>query len=43
MQKDISFVTDNAYMEEDGRTIRGDTLYYEADAGFGRGPFKRGN
>ncbi|MFO7671218.1 MAG: OstA-like protein [Bacteroidales bacterium] len=36
MQKNISFVTDNAYLEENGRTLSGDTLYYEAESGFGR-------
>jgi len=36
MQQDISFVTDRAYLEEAGRTLSGDTLYYEAEAGFGR-------
>ena len=36
MQQNISFVTDKAYMEENGRILSGDTLYYEADAGFGR-------
>ncbi|MCP4310439.1 MAG: hypothetical protein GY790_04190 [Bacteroidetes bacterium] len=36
MQQDISFVTDNAFMKENGRTISGDTLYYEAESGFGR-------
>jgi len=35
-QKDISFVTDNAYLEEAGRILKGDTLYYEAEQGFGR-------
>ena len=29
-------MTDNAYLEEEGRTLRGDTLYYEAEEGFGR-------
>jgi len=36
MQQDISFVTDHAYMEEAGRILKGDTLYYEAEQGFGR-------
>jgi lipopolysaccharide export system protein LptA len=36
MQNDISYVTDNAYMEEEGRTLKGDSLYYESEAGFGR-------
>lgn len=36
MAQNISFVTDDAYMEENGRIISGDTLYYEADPGFGR-------
>lgn len=36
MNQNISFVTDDAFMIEDGRKISGDTLYYEADAGFGR-------
>ncbi len=36
MQQDISYVTDHAYLEEAGRTLRGDTLYYESEAGFGR-------
>jgi len=35
MQKNISFVTDSAYMEQDGRIISGDTLYYEADSAYG--------
>ena len=35
MQKNASFVTDKAYMEQNGRIIRGDTLYYDAEAGFG--------
>ncbi len=35
-QLDISFVTKNAYLEEQGRTLRGDTLYYDANEGFGR-------
>ena len=33
---EIYFVTDSAYLEEDGRTLKGDTLYYEANEGFGR-------
>jgi lipopolysaccharide export system protein LptA len=36
MQKDISFVTDHAFLEEAGRILKGDTLYYEAETGFGR-------
>ncbi len=36
MQQNISFVTDKAFMEQNGRILSGDTLYYEADAGFGR-------
>jgi hypothetical protein len=35
-QKEISLVTDHAYLEEEGRTLKGDTLYYESAAGFGR-------
>jgi len=35
-RNDISFVTTNAFLEEAGRTLRGDTLYYEAKEGFGR-------
>jgi lipopolysaccharide export system protein LptA len=35
-RNDISLVTDRAYMEEGGRTLRGDTLSYEAETGFGR-------
>ena len=35
-KKDISFVFDHAYLEEEGRTLRGDTLYYDANLGFGR-------
>lgn len=35
-RQDISFVTDRAFLEEEGRTLRGDTLYYEAQTGFGR-------
>ncbi len=34
-QQGIYFVTDNAYLEEEGRTLKGDTLYYEANTGFG--------
>jgi lipopolysaccharide export system protein LptA len=36
MQQDISYVMDRAYLEEAGRTLKGDTLYYEAEAGYGR-------
>ncbi len=36
MQQDISYVTEHAYMEEAGRILKGDTLYYEAELGFGR-------
>ena len=36
MLQDISYVTDHAYMEEAGRILKGDTLYYEAEQGFGR-------
>lgn len=36
MKENISFLTENAYMEQDGRILRGDTIYYEANAGFGR-------
>jgi len=35
-RQDISYVSDHAYMEEGGRILRGDTLYYEAEQGFGR-------
>jgi len=35
-KQDISYVSDHAYMEEGGRILRGDTLYYEAEQGFGR-------
>lgn len=35
-RQDISFVTDHAFLEEAGRTLSGDTLYYEAEEGFGR-------
>jgi lipopolysaccharide export system protein LptA len=35
-QKDISYVSDHAYMKEAGRTLSGDSLYYEAEDGFGR-------
>ena len=35
-KQDISYVTDNAYLEEGGRILKGDTLYYEAESGFGR-------
>jgi len=35
-RNDRSLVTDNAYLEEAGRTISGDTLYYDAATGFGR-------
>lgn len=35
-QKDVSLVTDRAYLEEEGRTLKGDTLYYESEQGFGR-------
>ena len=36
MQKDISYVKDRAYLEEEGRRLRGDSLYYESETGFGR-------
>jgi lipopolysaccharide assembly outer membrane protein LptD (OstA) len=36
MQQDIAYVSDKAYMEEAGRILKGDTLYYEAEQGFGR-------
>jgi len=36
MKQDISNVRDHAFMKEEGRTLRGDTLYYESEAGFGR-------
>ena len=36
MQQDISYVTNNAYMEEAGKILKGDSLYYEAEQGFGR-------
>ena len=36
MKQGISYVTDHAYMEEGGRILKGDTLYYEAEQGFGR-------
>jgi lipopolysaccharide export system protein LptA len=35
-QNDISFVTDHAFLEEAGRTLRADTLYYHSEEGFGR-------
>lgn len=35
-RNEISLVTDRAYMQEEGRTLRGDTLYYESKTGFGR-------
>jgi len=34
-QQDISKVTINAYLEEEGRILKGDTLYYEANEGYG--------
>jgi hypothetical protein len=34
-RQDISFVTDHAYLEEEGRILKGDTLYYEANTGYG--------
>jgi len=34
-QQDISYVTDQAYLEEAGRILKGDTLYYEANTGYG--------
>jgi len=34
-QQDISYVTKNAYLEEAGRTLKGDTLYYEANERYG--------
>jgi len=34
-QQDISYVTRNAYLEEAGRILKGDTLYYEANEGYG--------
>lgn len=36
MRQDISNVTEHAYMEEAGRILKGDTLYFEAEQGFGR-------
>ena len=36
MQQDISYVTDHAFMKEAGRILKGDSLYYEAEQGFGR-------
>lgn len=35
MQQDISYVTKNAYLEEAGRILKGDTLYYQANDGYG--------
>ena len=35
MQNDNSYVSENAYMEEEGRILKGDSLYYEAEQGFG--------
>lgn len=34
--KDISLLDKNAFLKREGRTLRGDTLYYERDTGFGR-------
>lgn len=36
MENDITMVNGNAYMEEDGRTLKGDTLYFEKESGYGR-------
>jgi lipopolysaccharide export system protein LptA len=36
-RSDISFVTDHVVLKEEGRILRADTLYYEAETGFGRG------
>ena len=35
-KQDISNVAEHAYMEEKGRILKGDSLYYEAEPGFGR-------
>lgn len=35
-RQDISLVNDNAYLKEEGRTLSGDTLYYEREGGYGR-------
>jgi lipopolysaccharide export system protein LptA len=34
--KDISLLNKNAYLENESRTLRGDTLYYDRNTGFGR-------
>ncbi len=35
-RQDISLVSKNALLESDGRILKGDTLYYERNNGFGR-------
>ena len=35
-KQDITKVSNNAYLEEAGRILKGDTLYYDANEGFGR-------
>lgn len=35
-KQDISHVSEHAYLEEGGKILKGDTLYYEAANGFGR-------
>jgi lipopolysaccharide export system protein LptA len=34
-RQDIAFVTHRAYLEEEGRELRGDTLYYEGEKEYG--------
>ena len=35
-EEDISRMEKNAFLKNEGRTLRGDTLYYERNTGFGR-------
>ncbi|MEX0980528.1 MAG: OstA-like protein [Bacteroidales bacterium] len=35
-EKDISRIEKNAFLKREGRMLRGDTLYYERNTGFGR-------
>lgn len=35
-EKDISLMNRNTFLEREGRTLKGDTLYYERDNGFGK-------
>jgi len=35
-EQDVSLLDKNAFLKSEGRTLRGDTLYYERTTGFGR-------